>query len=64
MVSKRGLELLKYVCLLVLLIVRSCCSGCVFASTCAYVRMSDTRSFRLVRRQSDDKLLTIDTSSW
>ena len=60
-VSKGGLELQKYVYLLVLWIVCWCWSDCVFASTYAYVLMSDTRSFRVVRGQSDDKLLTSDT---
>ena len=43
MVSKGGLELRKYVCLLVLWKACLCWSDFVFACPCAYVRVSDIR---------------------
>jgi hypothetical protein len=59
-----GLELRSYAYLLVLWMTRSYWSEAIFARTYAYVRVSDTRQFRLVRGQSADKLLTSDTRTW
>lgn len=60
---RRGdLNLPKYVYLLVLWTMRSCWSVAGFAGTCAYVRVSDTRSFQVFCGQTADKLLTSDAT--
>jgi hypothetical protein len=64
LVSRGGLELLKYVYLVVLWRTHLSYSEAIFTSPYTYVLASDTRSFRVVLGQSDGKLLTSDTSGW